>query len=289
MSSVAMGAGRQVSQLRGVDETLQKMRELAEGVMSGAEEVGQLAGTIEKSADAKRAEIERALEILSDVRATVQRAAAEVSALTQTAEDINKFVGTVSRIAEQTNLLALNAAIEAARAGQAGRGFAVVADEVRRLAEQAQAAADDVIEMTAVVTARVTSTSKAMNEGVSEIEIVSHEIGSALGAITEAAERTRRRSSEVRDAATDNVQMVQGAGRGITATAQMAQEHAAAAEQVRAAMEEQSAACAQMMSASNELLDGSTQLRELVGGLRTTGLADEPTGKYPAFKSSKVA
>jgi methyl-accepting chemotaxis protein len=268
------------------------MRELAEGVMSGAEEVGQLAGTIEKSADAKRAEIERALEILSDVRATVQRAAAEVSALTQTAEDINKFVGTVSRIAEQTNLLALNAAIEAARAGQAGRGFAVVADEVRRLAEQAQAAADDVIEMTAVVTARVTSTSKAMNEGatrVSEIEIVSHEIGSALGAITEAAERTRRRSSEVRDAATDNVQMVQGAGRGITATAQMAQEHAAAAEQVRAAMEEQSAACAQMMSASNELLDGSTQLRELVGGLRTTGLADEPTGKYPAFKSSKVA
>ena len=59
----------------------------------------------------------------------------ELSQLTQSIEEIMKFVDGIS---EQTNLLALNASIEAARAGAVGRGFAVVANEVRNLAEQSK-------------------------------------------------------------------------------------------------------------------------------------------------------
>ena len=178
----------------------------------------------------------------------------------------------MSQIADQTNLLALNAAIEAARAGDAGRGFAVVADEVRKLAEQSQKAADDIVQMTGVVTTRVTSSARAMEQSagrVGEIERVSRNIDSALRTITDAAERTRVAAVGVKGAAEANASAVSSAATSLESIAKTAESHAAAAEQVNASTQEQSAACEQMTSASNVLLQGSTQLRELVGGLRT--------------------
>ncbi|HEU4564275.1 MAG TPA: methyl-accepting chemotaxis protein [Gemmatimonadaceae bacterium] len=277
MSDVTSGAEQQVSQLHAVDAHLQEARARAEAVVGGAQEVNALAHDIEESADAKRAEIERALGILVDVRSTVQHAAGEVATLNKTASDINNFVGSVSQIAEQTNLLALNAAIEAARAGAAGRGFAVVADEVRKLAEQAQGAARDIVQLTQVVTARVTTTSQAMEKGVgrvNEIERVSRDIDTALTAIVQSAERTRLAAAHVTTGAEENAQAVQRAASGIALIARTAEGHAAAAEEVSASAQEQSAACEEMNSASAELLNGSTTLRSLVRGLRTDGTAE---------------
>jgi methyl-accepting chemotaxis protein len=274
MSEVTGGAEAQVTALRSVDDALHVMRTRADAVRIGASQVRELAGEIEHSAREKRAEIGRALGILVEVRASVERAAAEVRELDATAESINRFVAIVRRIAEQTNLLALNAAIEAARAGVAGRGFAVVADEVRKLAEQAQTAADDVVELTAVVTSRVGSTTQAMRAGaasVGEIERVSHEIDAALSAITDAAERTLIAAGDVTVAADENVSAVLEASEGITAAARTAEGHAAAAQEVGASTEEQSAACEEMSSASASLLGGASRLKEIVAGLRTRG------------------
>jgi methyl-accepting chemotaxis protein len=271
MTEVSSGAESQVRQLRSVDDALRSIRENADTVLAGTGEVTSLAGSIEESARTRRAEIERALGILTSVRSTVQDAAHEVVALNHTAEDINRFVATVSRIAEQTDLLALNAAIEAARAGVAGRGFAVVADEVRKLAEQAQAAAEDVVQLTRVVTARVASTTRAMEAGVSnvaEIESVSRDIDEALNTITAAAERTRAAAGDVAMVAERNAHIVASAAQGVQSIARTAEGHAAAAQQVSAATQEQSAACEQMSSASTQLLQGSVQLRELVGALK---------------------
>ena len=271
MAEVTTGADQQVDQLRAVDGSLQAIRQAAAGVLSGAGEVNTLAQAIETSAQAKRAEIERTLGILVDVKTTVQRAAVEVAALNTTTDDINRFVGMVSKIAEQTNLLALNAAIEAARAGHAGRGFAVVAEEVRKLAEQAQGAADDIVRMTGTVTARVNSTSEAMELGasrVAEIEHVSRDIDQALTSITEAAARTRVAANGVTGAAEANAAAVAAAASGIVSISKTAEGHAATAQEVSASTEEQSAACEQMSSASTQLQDGSLLLRELVKGLR---------------------
>ena len=272
MTEVSSGAESQVRQLRTVDEALRSISTNADEMLQGASDVTGLAGAIEDAARTRRAEIERALGILTAVRSTVQEAAREVVALNHTAEDINKFVSTVSRIAEQTDLLALNAAIEAARAGAAGRGFAVVADEVRKLAEQAQAAAEDVIQLTRVVTARVASTSRAMETGVAnvgEIESVSRDIDEALTTIGGAAQRTREAAGSVALRAERNAHIVANAAQGVQSIAKTAEGHAAAAQQVSAATQEQSAACEQMSSASTQLLQGSVQLKELVGGLRT--------------------
>jgi methyl-accepting chemotaxis protein len=272
MSEVSQGADATVQQLRTVDETLQVIREAADGVKERSAEVTGLAHSIEGAAQAKRLEIDRALGILVEVKHSVERAAGEIRQLNTTVADINRFVASVGQIADQTNLLALNAAIEAARAGEAGRGFAVVADEVRKLAEQSQKAADDIVAMTGVITTRVTSSTRAMEVSagrVGEIENVSRSIDTALRTITEAAERTRIAAVGVTSAAEANAFAVTSAAKSLESIARTAEQHAAAAEQVNASTQEQSAACEQMTSASNVLLVGSTQLRELVGGLRT--------------------
>jgi len=272
VGEVSLGAESQVQQLRKVNDALDGIRARADAMVAGASEVHALAGAIESEAEAKRAEMGRALEILLDVRGIVQKAAAEVSGLTVTAAEINSFVVSVSRIAEQTNLLALNASIEAARAGPAGRGFAVVAAEVAKLAEQTQTAADDVVRLTEAVTARVTTTSRAMEgsaEHVAEIERVGRELNGALTTIVAAAERTRQSAATVSSSAQENVRAVEGAAENLGLVARTAEGHAAAAMQVSASTEDQSAACEQMTGASAQLLVGSRQLKGLVGGLRT--------------------
>lgn len=81
---------------------------------------------------------------LSDMMSSMS---ASIEGLSETADNINKFVTTITSISDQTNLLALNAAIEAARAGDAGRGFSVVADEVRSLANETNKSASEVSEL----------------------------------------------------------------------------------------------------------------------------------------------
>jgi methyl-accepting chemotaxis protein len=289
MTEVSHGADQQVRQLRDVDENLRAIREVAEGVKERSGEVTDLARSIEGAAQSKRVEIDRALGILVDVKHSVERAAEEIRALNATVSDINRFVASVGQIADQTNLLALNAAIEAARAGDAGRGFAVVADEVRKLAAQSQTAADDIVKMTTVVTSRVTSSARAMEASaghVVEIERVSRDIDDALKTIGDAAERTRVAAVGVTSAAESNAVAVFSAANSLEIIAKTAEGHAAAAEEVNASTQQQSAACEQMTSASNVLLSGSTQLRELVGGLRTMPMA---TSEFRAEESKLFA
>jgi methyl-accepting chemotaxis protein len=272
VEEVSHGAESQVAQLRQVNEALDGIRTRGDNLVGGAQEVHGLASAIEAEAHDKRIEIDRALKILFDVRTIVEQAAAQVRELNTTAGDINKFVVSVGRIAEQTNLLSLNAAIEAARAGEAGRGFGVVAGEVRKLADQTQAAADDVVKMTESVTTRVAATSKAMEQGViqvGEIERVSRELDSALSTILAAAEKTRAAAATVTTAATENARAVDSAAANLGLVARTAESHATAAMQVSASTEEQSAACEQMSMASTQLFHGSHALLDLVSELKT--------------------
>lgn len=272
VTQVSAGAGAQVEQIRVVTRSLESIRDGADGVAAGAEEVQALAASIHGEATSKRSQLERTLSILLDVRTIVRQAADEVRALNATVGDINKFVVSVGRIADQTNLLSLNAAIEAARAGAAGRGFGVVADEIRKLADQSRAAADDVVVLTSSVTSRVARTYATMERGesqVGELERVSRDIDDALEAILLSAERTRVAADVVARTADDNVRVVQCATDSLTVVARTAEGHAATAMQVSASSEEQSAACGQMSAASAVLLSGSTHLREIVGGLKT--------------------
>ncbi|MEH6945310.1 methyl-accepting chemotaxis protein, partial [Bacillus sp. JJ722] len=84
-----------------------------------------------------------------------------ITELNERIATIEKVMETITAISSQTNLLALNASIEAARAGEHGKGFAVVANEVKTLAEQSVLATEDVKK---IVQAIQDSSKKAVDE-----------------------------------------------------------------------------------------------------------------------------
>lgn len=110
--------------------------------LQGANEVN-VVGLFEQSGSSLKG-IMKNMELLSS---RMSQMSESISGLSETADNINKFVSTITSISDQTNLLALNAAIEAARAGDAGRGFSVVADEVRALATETNTSASEVADL----------------------------------------------------------------------------------------------------------------------------------------------
>jgi methyl-accepting chemotaxis protein len=171
-------------------------------------------------------------------------------------KDILNIIGLIDGISEQSNLLALNAAIEAARAGEAGRGFAVVADEVRKLAVQSKEAAKDISEIVNKVHNATTQTASMIEAG-SEIFIRQ---GSAVTRTDDAFELIVYNMDEIKDkvqqvfnklAGVDTIQ--NEAIEAITSIASIAQQSAAAIEEVLASGEEQTASAEKLVHKSDDL------------------------------------
>ncbi len=123
--------------------------------------------------------------------------AAAMQKIQGSSSSIAVIIKTIDEIAFQTNILALNAAVEAARAGEAGLGFAVVADEVRNLAQRSATAAHETAasiqdsiarsEEGAALTQRVAASLQSIVTGIREVD----------GVIAEIAEGNREQTKGV--------------------------------------------------------------------------------------------
>jgi len=126
-------SSRTEQQAGSLEETASSMEELTSTVRQNADNARQ-ASQLASGAS----------EVALRGGAVVAQVVDKMGAINESAYKIVEIIGVIDGIAFQTNILALNAAVEAARAGEQGRGFAVVASEVRTLAQRAASAAKEI-------------------------------------------------------------------------------------------------------------------------------------------------
>jgi methyl-accepting chemotaxis protein len=184
-SQIAAGnlhlSSRTEEQAASLEETASSMEELTSTVKQNADNAVQ-ANRLAASAS----------EVAVKGGTVVSQVVDTMGSINQSSRKIVDIIGVIDGIAFQTNILALNAAVEAARAGEQGRGFAVVAAEVRALAQRSAGAAKEIKFLIVDSVEKVDAGAKladqagaTMNEVVESVRRVTEIIGQITAASQE--------------------------------------------------------------------------------------------------------
>ncbi|NLG42948.1 MAG: methyl-accepting chemotaxis protein [Phycisphaerae bacterium] len=213
---LASGASEQASSLEETSSALEQMAAMTRQSAENARQASALAGEARASAQTGDS--------------TTQHLTQAMSAINESAGQINKIVKVIEEIAFQTNLLALNAAVEAARAGEHGKGFAVVAEEVRNLAQRSAQAARE-------TTGLIEDSVKRAREGSQ----VTMEVGESLSSIVQSVAKVTDLVGGIATGADEQAQGVEQINSAVSQMDKITQMNAASAEQCASAAEELSA------------------------------------------------
>ncbi|MEG0962441.1 MAG: methyl-accepting chemotaxis protein [Lachnospiraceae bacterium] len=154
----------------GMEEVSATLEQIATGSRTIFEEMKAMSGRTGEGAqlvDGIKDQAEKVRRSTTESKQNADNMVNEIRVLLETSvedsrsvEKINELTGDILDISSQTNLLALNASIEAARAGEAGKGFAVVAEEIRILADNSRVTANNIQDISKMVTDAVEKLAK---------------------------------------------------------------------------------------------------------------------------------
>ena len=213
---LSQGSTEQAGSVEELSASMEEITSQTTQNAQNAQKTNELAGNIQKDADAGNAQMAEMLRAMDEINAS--------------SESIGKIIKVIEDIAFQTNILALNAAVEAARAGQYGKGFAVVAEEVRNLAGQSSKAAKETTDLIENSIKKVTAGTKIANETAGAL-------GKIMAEISQAGELV----GTIATASHEQAAALEQINQGIMEISQVVQNNAASAEESAAASEELSA------------------------------------------------
>ncbi|MGJ7910778.1 methyl-accepting chemotaxis protein [Neobacillus sp. LXY-1] len=258
-------------QVGGTDQISIAMREMAIGIVTIANSTGIVTESAYKTIDDANeghTVIEKTIEQMKTIQASVGEAGEKVQELGNLSQEISQIIDVITNIAEQTNLLALNAAIEAARAGESGKGFAVVAEEVRKLAEQSKDSAAKISTIVSSIQVNTSNTVNSANKGmddvntgilvVDEARIVFNRIVQSIQDVTEQIQEVSAASQQM-SSGTEQVAM------SVTNLAAITNQSSANAQNVAESAKEQLLSIQEISSFSSNLSNMANNLEKLTG------------------------
>jgi methyl-accepting chemotaxis protein len=247
------GASQQSAAIAETSTTIDEVRAIAEQTAQRAQSVADIAQQTADVSQTGQQAVSNTIAGVEQIRRRVEAIASDISTLSDQTQAIGNIIATVNEIASQSNMLALNAAVEAARAGEAGKGFAVVAGEVRHLAEQSQAATEQVREILAEILSGVEAAVMATEIGVRQADEGMKLAGEAGLAIQSLAD-------SVTDSTQAAAQIAAASGQQLGGMEQIAQ----AMENINQATAQNVTGVQQVERTAGELSNLARQLRELL-------------------------
>ncbi|MDR6778006.1 MULTISPECIES: methyl-accepting chemotaxis protein [Paenibacillus] len=163
-----------------------------------------------------KVELEDVLLSYRAVTEQMKRQHEQMTALTQSLNDIAGMASSIRALADQSGLLAINASIEAAHAGEHGRGFQIVSQEVRNMSLQTKAFSTQItgllthIEQMLRDTAELTDTSmQQIHTGSQYISAGTQTFAKLLQAVDEIEAKNSEMSHSAEEAALNAAEIAQ--------------------------------------------------------------------------------